>query len=86
LSSITLGKDFAECFRGFSECFRQSAKIPNPVVYISELINGQNIIWRTQDRRIPLRLLNVKRARSHAIIVEINIRASRVMQDNLRNW
>jgi hypothetical protein len=80
LSSVTLGKDFAECFPDFAECFSQSAKSPIPIVYISELINGQNIIWRTQDRRIPLRLLNVKRARCHAIIIEINICASRVMQ------
>jgi hypothetical protein len=32
LPSATLGKDFAECFSGFAECFRHSAKRPIPVV------------------------------------------------------
>jgi hypothetical protein len=32
LSSATLGKDFVECFLGFAECFRHSAKHPIPVV------------------------------------------------------
>jgi hypothetical protein len=26
LPSVTLGKDFTECFSGFAECFRHSAK------------------------------------------------------------
>jgi hypothetical protein len=32
LPSTTLGKDFAECFSGFADCFRHSAKHPIPVV------------------------------------------------------
>jgi hypothetical protein len=32
LPSATLGKAFAECFAGFAECFRHSAKHPIPVV------------------------------------------------------
>jgi hypothetical protein len=32
LPSATLVKDFAECFSGFAECFRHSAKHPIPVV------------------------------------------------------
>jgi hypothetical protein len=31
-SSVTLGKAFAECFPGFTECFRHSAKQSFPVV------------------------------------------------------
>jgi hypothetical protein len=34
LSSATLGKEFAECFSGFAECFRHSTKILIPVVFI----------------------------------------------------
>jgi hypothetical protein len=34
LSSVTLGKAFAECFTGFAECFRHSAKQLIPVVVI----------------------------------------------------
>jgi hypothetical protein len=33
LPSVTLGKAFAECFQGFAECFRHSAKRLIPVVY-----------------------------------------------------
>jgi hypothetical protein len=32
LPSVTLGKAFAECFQGFTECFRHSAKRLIPVV------------------------------------------------------
>jgi hypothetical protein len=32
LPSVTLGKAFAECNRGFAECPRHSAKPLNPVV------------------------------------------------------
>jgi hypothetical protein len=32
LPSVTLGKDFAECFLGFAECFRHLAKQLCPVV------------------------------------------------------
>jgi hypothetical protein len=32
LPSATLGKAFAECFPGFTECFRHSAKRSIPVV------------------------------------------------------
>jgi hypothetical protein len=32
LPSATLGKDFAECFSGFAECFSHSSKHPIPVV------------------------------------------------------
>jgi hypothetical protein len=32
LPSVTLGKAFAECFEGFAECFRHSAKLLIPVV------------------------------------------------------
>jgi hypothetical protein len=32
LPSVTLGKHFAECFLGFAECFRHSAKRPISVV------------------------------------------------------
>jgi hypothetical protein len=32
LSSATLGKACAECFSGFAECFRHSAKMSIPVV------------------------------------------------------
>jgi hypothetical protein len=34
LPSVTLGKAFAECFYGFAECFRHSAKLLIPVVYV----------------------------------------------------
>jgi hypothetical protein len=34
LPSVTLGKVFAECFLGFAECLRHSAKELCPVVYI----------------------------------------------------
>jgi hypothetical protein len=33
LPSVTLGKDFAECFLNFAECFSHSAKQPIPVVH-----------------------------------------------------
>jgi hypothetical protein len=32
LPGVTLGKAFAECFLGFAECPRHSAKVLNPVV------------------------------------------------------
>ena len=32
LSSVTLGKGFAECISAFAECLRHSAKKLNPVV------------------------------------------------------
>jgi hypothetical protein len=32
LPSVTLGKGFAECNRGFAECLGHSAKPLNPVV------------------------------------------------------
>jgi hypothetical protein len=35
LPSVTLGKAFAECFEGFAECFRHSAKRLIPVVSAS---------------------------------------------------
>jgi hypothetical protein len=34
LPSATLGKAFAECFYGFAECFRHSAKRSFPVVIV----------------------------------------------------
>jgi hypothetical protein len=37
LPSVTLGKAFAECFYGFAECFRHSAKRLIPVVSVSKL-------------------------------------------------
>jgi hypothetical protein len=36
LPSVTLGKAFAECFQGFAECFRHSAKRLIPVVVDQE--------------------------------------------------
>jgi hypothetical protein len=33
LPSVTLSKAFVECFQGFTECFRHSAKRLIPVVY-----------------------------------------------------
>jgi hypothetical protein len=35
LPRVTLGKDFAECFLGFAECFKHSAKRSTPVVPIA---------------------------------------------------
>ena len=32
LPRVTLDKDFAECFSGFAECFKHSAKRSTPVV------------------------------------------------------
>jgi hypothetical protein len=37
LPSATLGKDFAECFSGFAECFGHSAKRGFPVVHVNKL-------------------------------------------------
>jgi hypothetical protein len=37
LPSVTLGKDFVECFPGFAECFRHSAKSPILVVTIPSI-------------------------------------------------
>jgi hypothetical protein len=34
LPSATLGKAFAECFSGFAECFKHSAKPSIPVVML----------------------------------------------------
>ena len=34
LPSITLGKDFADCYLGFAECIWHSAKTQIPVVYL----------------------------------------------------
>jgi hypothetical protein len=46
LPSATLGKAFAECFRGFAECFGHSAKRPFLVVpnwFLTFLLNGSVI-------------------------------------------
>jgi hypothetical protein len=40
LPSATLGKSFAECFPGFAECFRTSAKPSIPVVIFSKKISS----------------------------------------------
>jgi hypothetical protein len=37
LPSATLGKAYAECFPGFAECFRHSAKRSIPVVFVLAL-------------------------------------------------
>jgi hypothetical protein len=53
LPSATLGKAFAECFYGFAECFRHSAKRPFPVVIYNKLMTNIFIldefnIWHSQ--------------------------------------
>ena len=40
LPSVTLGKPFAECFWGFAECPRHSAKLLDPVVHV--VVNNCN--------------------------------------------
>jgi hypothetical protein len=40
LLSVTLGKAFAECFQGFAECFRHSAKRLIPVVMTCMCLGG----------------------------------------------
>jgi hypothetical protein len=47
LPSITLGKAFAECNRGFAKCPRHSVKPLNPVV-----------IWSDENYKLVLTLLN----------------------------
>jgi hypothetical protein len=45
LPSATLGKACAECFSGFAECFRHSAKKPILVVsYIYSILTSNNMI------------------------------------------
>jgi hypothetical protein len=50
LSSATLGKAFAECFSGFVECFRHSAKPSIPVVIGGAMAQGRGpALWRSQS-------------------------------------
>jgi hypothetical protein len=48
LPSVTLGKAFAECFQGFAECFRHSAKRLIPVVG-----HGTHTLSITIDSSVP---------------------------------
>ena len=41
LSSVTLGKEFAECKLAFAECNRHSAKPVNPVVTVGREVRGK---------------------------------------------
>jgi hypothetical protein len=51
LPSATLGKVFAECFSGFAECFRHSAKPSIPVVTFQNLDISLSQIhgWRIRN-------------------------------------
>jgi hypothetical protein len=52
LSSVTLGKAFAECFLGFAECFRHSAKPANPVVCFEGICCYRGVCFVVSSGRI----------------------------------
>jgi hypothetical protein len=45
LPSVTLGKVFAECFLGFAECLRHSAKELCPVVFAFRLLASSEFLF-----------------------------------------